>query len=78
MDTAQEIIDRLGGSAEVARETGFPLTTIESWKGANFIPEWRRDALLALASRKSKPLSTVDFPCRRPRTRGAPADQAAA
>jgi hypothetical protein len=64
---ASHIIDALGGSASIARETGFPLTTIESWKSANFVPEWRRDKLLDLAIRKNVTLSTADFPVRRPR-----------
>jgi len=64
MKTAASIIDSLGGSAQVARETGFPLTTIESWKRANHIPEWRRDPLLGLAVRVGVSLSTSDFPAR--------------
>ncbi len=62
MATADHIISELGGSAEIARHTGFPLTTIESWKSANFIPEWRRDKVVALARQKGKPLKAVDFP----------------
>ncbi len=62
MATADHIISELGGSAEIARRTGFPLTTIESWKAANFIPEWRRNAVLAVAKQKQKRLTLVDFP----------------
>jgi len=62
MSTASDIIDALGGSASVARETGFPLTTIESWKAANFVPEWRRDPLLELASRIGARVRASDFP----------------
>lgn len=62
MVTASDIILRLGGSAKVASETGFPLTTIEGWKEANFIPEWRQAALLDLALRLPIHLSTADFP----------------
>lgn len=74
MQTATAIIEALDGSAEVSRETGFPLTTIESWKTANFIPEWRRDPLMALARRKNVALSIADFPpkeTRTPRARAA-------
>lgn len=66
MSTATDIIDALGGSAAVSRETGFPLTTIESWKAANFIPEWRQGAILQMAGRKAdelpKPITAADFP----------------
>lgn len=62
MLTASDIIERLDGSAVVARETGFPLTTIESWKTANFIPDWRHEAILKLAKRKKVALAASDFP----------------
>lgn len=68
MRTATDIIDALGGSAEVARETGFPLTTIESWKTARFIPDWRRGPLLTLAGAKGVTLSDSDFPPKEART----------
>jgi len=72
MATANEIIERLGGPAEIARETGFPLTTIASWGDANFIPDWRRDALSALANRKSIALPKFPTPDQRiPRGRAA-------
>lgn len=74
MQTVDQIVEALDGSAAISRETGIPLTTIESWKAANFIPEWRREGLLSLAVRKGKPLSTGDFPPRKPR----PSEQAAA
>lgn len=64
MKTAADIIDALGGSAAISRETGFPLTTIESWKAANFIPEWRKAPLLALAKKMKVALSGDDFPPR--------------
>lgn len=73
MSTARDIIDTLGGSAFVSTKTGFPLTTIESWKTANFIPEWRQSALLALAKREKKLIRPEDFPpkdARTPRTVG--------
>lgn len=64
MKTVDHIISLLGGSAEIARETGFPLSTIESWRKPNFIPDWRRDPLLGLAVRKDVALSTADFPAK--------------
>jgi hypothetical protein len=73
MRTAAQIIDALGGSAALSRETGFPLTTIESWKSANRIPEWRQDRLLLLAAKQGVALSTADFPIK-----GSANEQAAA
>lgn len=69
MKTAAAIIDALGGSASISRVTGFPLTTIESWKAANFIPEWRHGALLDLARKIPVKLSTTDFPPKSARVR---------
>ncbi|WP_267395539.1 MULTISPECIES: hypothetical protein [unclassified Sphingomonas] len=77
MRTAAQIIEALGGSAEIARDTGFPLTTIESWKKADFIPEWRREKLLGIAGRKAVALGTSDFPARR-RTVDPASEQVAA
>ncbi|QZP07796.1 carph-isopro domain-containing protein [Caenibius sp. WL] len=62
MFTASDIINALGGSAELARGTGFPLTTIESWKTVNFIPEWRRPPILELARKKKQRITADDFP----------------
>lgn len=69
MTTASDIIETLGGSASLSRETGFPLTTIEGWKSANFIPEWRRQALLDVALKLHKPISVTDFPAKEQRIR---------
>jgi hypothetical protein len=74
MQTATQIIDLLGGSAAISRETGWALTTIESWKASNFIPEWRRDPLLVLARKLDKSLAATHFPDRR----RAPAQRVAA
>jgi hypothetical protein len=64
MQTASDIIDKFGGPAKLSKESGFPLTTIIGWRDANFIPEWRQPALIALGkSRKSKiVLKASDFP----------------
>lgn len=67
MKTVTDIIERLEGSAFVSRETGFPITTIESWKAVNFIPAWRHGPLLALAKQMKKPLSLSDFPTKEAR-----------
>ncbi len=62
MRTATDIIDLLGGPTKVAKAVGFPLTTVHSWKAANFIPEWRRAALLKMAGDQGVSLATTDFP----------------
>jgi len=50
--TDATIIDKLGGSAELARQLGAPLTTVDSWKRADRIPHWRRPAVAEVARRK--------------------------
>lgn len=67
MTNAATIIDALGGSAAVSRATGFPLTTIESWKRSNFIPEWRQASLIALARKVGEKLKSSDFPSKEDR-----------
>lgn len=67
MTNAATIIDALGGSAAVSRATGFPLTTIESWKRSNFIPEWRQPSLISLAKKAGAKLKAADFPSKEDR-----------
>lgn len=62
MRTANDIIQDLGGPANVSRETGIPYTTVLGWRDSNFIPEWRRPAVLELAERKKLPIADRDFP----------------
>lgn len=59
---AADIIQILGGDTAVARAIGAPLSTVNSWKRFNFIPEWRQPKLLELANQLDKALSTADFP----------------
>lgn len=63
--TVSHIIDVLGGTSAVARYTGWPVTTVDSWQSKNHVPEWRRAKLLEMAAAEGKPLSTMDFPPRR-------------
>jgi hypothetical protein len=63
--SVSEIIGSLGGSAEIARYTSWPVTTVDSWKDAGHIPEWRQAALLRMALDKGISLSTSDFPAKR-------------
>jgi hypothetical protein len=62
MATASDIIDRLGGLTIVSRKLRLPLTTVQGWKDSNYVPEWRRAALLAMASDESLSLATDEFP----------------
>lgn len=66
MDTVSDILDALGGVTAVANETGIPLTTVHSWKRADFVPHWRRPILVDLAERLGKPVTSASFPDRRP------------
>jgi hypothetical protein len=54
----------LGGTSVVARYTGWPTSTVDSWINANHIPDWRRPALLRMALDTGKSLSTDDFPAK--------------
>jgi hypothetical protein len=62
MATADHIINALGGSATISREERIPLTTIESWKAANFVPDWRQDTLLNRAKKRRIAITAADFP----------------
>lgn len=64
MQTVAQIFEKLGGHATVAEKTGIPLTTVHSWKRANFIPEWRRPAVMDVARKAKVTLSEADFPPR--------------
>lgn len=52
------IIDELGGTAEVARKLGIPLTTVATWRQKNSVPHYRRASLSDL---KAGPVRAVDF-----------------
>lgn len=74
MMTVSDIFDELGGAAAIARATGVPLTTVASWKAANFIPDWRQPTIITLAGKAGKKLRKDDFPpkeTRRPRSEQA-------
>jgi hypothetical protein len=63
--TVPDIINLLGGSAAIARYTGWPFTTVDSWQKNSHVPEWRRGKLLEMAVTHGKSLSTSDFPVER-------------
>lgn len=64
MQTASDIIQSFGGAANLARETGIPLTTIIGWRDANFIPEWRQSTLISQGKKRDPKvvLTRQDFP----------------
>lgn len=64
MQTVEDILEKLGGYAKVAERTKTPATTVHSWQRSNFIPNWRRPAILSLAKKARVPLSDSDFPQR--------------
>jgi hypothetical protein len=45
------------GSTKISEATGWPISTIHSWKTARSIPEWRRENLLEAAYREGVQLS---------------------
>ncbi|WP_394658446.1 carph-isopro domain-containing protein [uncultured Novosphingobium sp.] len=73
MQTVPLILEELGGVTFVANETGIPLTTVHSWKRANFVPRWRVQPLVDLAEKLGKPITADCFPERRADAQGAAA-----
>lgn len=58
MTVATSIVEALGGTNKVARETGIPPQTVSAWKQSKGgIPHWRRPTLIELARRTNKALS---------------------
>lgn len=49
MDAVDSIIQRFGGLTKLSRETGWPVSTIQSWKGLKHIPMRRWATLLKKA-----------------------------
>jgi hypothetical protein len=60
--TVSDIIEKLGGRNAVVAYTGWPYTTVDSWRSNEHVPEWRRSKLLELAAKNGVALSTADFP----------------
>lgn len=60
--TVSDIIAHFGGTSELARLLDSPVSTVDSWKAANFVPRWRQAHILDLAHRLSKPIAPTDFP----------------
>lgn len=57
MAFVDQIFTALDGPSAIARETGYPVQTVHSWKRGGNIPPWRRPAILELARRKARPLA---------------------
>jgi hypothetical protein len=49
MNSAEHIIERLGGTRKAAAITGVPPSTVQSWKTAGFIPARRQAEIIAAA-----------------------------
>jgi hypothetical protein len=73
--TAGDIIDRLGGTSVLARELALSVSTVDSWRTYNRIPDWRQESILKAALSAGIHLSTADFP--RPEERINPRKAAA-
>jgi DNA-binding transcriptional regulator YiaG len=52
--TVQQFLNELGGSTQVAKALGVPLTTVCAWGQRNRVPSWRLRELAALAVEKGK------------------------
>lgn len=71
MQTVEDILSKLGGYVTVAEKTKTPATTVHSWQRSNFVPGWRRAALIALAKKSKVQLSDADFPPRPSKGKGS-------
>lgn len=60
--TVSDIIELLGGTNAVAAQTGWPYTTIDTWRAKNYIPTWRQTKILELALDRKLDVSAADFP----------------
>lgn len=61
MNHAARIIDRFGGVRPLAKELGYPSSTVHSWKVAGRIPAKHQPIVLALAQRLKVGLTHADF-----------------
>jgi hypothetical protein len=60
--SVSDIIEQLGGTNAVASYTGWPYTTIDTWRAKNYIPAWRQPKVLELALELKLDVSAADFP----------------
>jgi hypothetical protein len=78
MATVAQIIDALGGTSAVASSLKLTPSTVHSWRQADFVPDWRRPALLTLSAAVGVDLSEEQFPARKPRPSKVPSQERAA
>lgn len=52
------IIEALGGLKEASRKIGAPVSTVQYWRDADRIPEWREHQVRAAFEREGLPLPT--------------------
>lgn len=61
MHNVSDIIKELGGTSAVAAAMSLTPSTVSSWKTSGRIPNWRQDALIALAAKKGLSLTAQSF-----------------
>ncbi len=61
MNTAQAIIEKLGGTRKAAALIGVPPSTVQSWKEAGVIPARQQAGVLAAARGAQLPITPADF-----------------
>jgi hypothetical protein len=60
--TAEDIINKFGGTSALARLLSLNASTVDSWRASNSIPKWRQDDILEAALANGVQISTGDFP----------------
>lgn len=61
MSYVENIVERFGGTRRMALVTGFPASTIQSWKKVGSIPDRHKPNILESARVKGIALEEVDF-----------------
>ena len=61
MNVAEAIVEKFGGTRKMAADTGYPPSTIQSWKSSGLIPASRQVGLLGHARRLGVDLEPADF-----------------
>ena len=67
MDTANQLIDALGGTSAVANALGLTPSVVSSWRKAGTIPEWRHGDIIAAAKKRGIAVAATDVPKREKR-----------
>jgi hypothetical protein len=61
MSYVDGIVKVFGGARALAREIGYPPTTVQSWKDRGSIPDDRKPIVLRRARELDLPLTPADF-----------------